>query len=143
MLGERFCPQPLPMELLVIDSDQRSRNRWVETISQPIARTTSRQGGAEASPQQITELVEGYQGLSPDDIVQAHRHYAEGWSLARIDDRLNADAHTIRRALKARGVRIRDPHARERWLDSRSELTIGGACGPRPTGVHRPNEVGP
>jgi DNA-binding CsgD family transcriptional regulator len=54
------------------------------------------------------------QGLTPDDIAQAQRLYAAGWSLARIGDRLHADAHTIRRALKTRGVRMRDTHARER-----------------------------
>ena len=54
------------------------------------------------------------QGLAPDDIVQAERLYAEGWSLARIGGRLYLDAHTVRRALKAGGVRMRDTHARER-----------------------------
>jgi hypothetical protein len=54
------------------------------------------------------------QGLSPDDAILAHRLYAEGWSLARIGGRLNVDAHTVRRALKACGVRMRDTHARER-----------------------------
>jgi hypothetical protein len=55
------------------------------------------------------------QGLSPDNnIAQAQRFYAEGWSLAHIGERLNVDAHTVRRALTARGVRMRDTHARER-----------------------------
>ena len=53
-------------------------------------------------------------GLAPDDIVLAERLYAEGWSLARIGNRLDADAHTVRRVLKAGGVRMRDTHARER-----------------------------
>jgi DNA-binding CsgD family transcriptional regulator len=53
------------------------------------------------------------QALTSDDITHAQRLYAGGWSLARIGDRLNADAHTIRRALKTRGVRMRDTHGRE------------------------------
>ena len=54
------------------------------------------------------------QGLAPDDIAHAERLYVEGWSLARIGGRFNVDAHTVRRVLKAGGVRMRDTHARER-----------------------------
>jgi DNA-binding CsgD family transcriptional regulator len=54
------------------------------------------------------------QGLSPLEVTQAQLLYAEGWSLARIGTRLNVDAHTVRGALKATGIRMRDTHARER-----------------------------
>ena len=107
----------------------------------------TRRTTARLSPQQIAELVQGYQdgqtvyaladhfgihrvtvsahlhrhgvqlrrqGLNPFDVTHAQRLYAEGWSLARIGTRLNVDAHTVRRALKVTGVRMRDTHARER-----------------------------
>jgi DNA-directed RNA polymerase specialized sigma24 family protein len=54
------------------------------------------------------------QGLSPLDVTHAQLLYAQGWSLARIGTRLTVDAHTVRRALKATGIRMRDTHARER-----------------------------
>jgi IS30 family transposase len=54
------------------------------------------------------------QGLDPPDVTHAQILYAQGWSLARIGTRLNVDAHTVRRALKATGIRMRDTQARER-----------------------------
>jgi hypothetical protein len=39
--------------------------------------------------------------------------YRQGWSLARVGARLHVDAHTVRTALLARGVRMRDTHGRD------------------------------
>lgn len=52
------------------------------------------------------------QGLSPEQIDQAARLYHSGWSLARIGDRVGADAETVRQRLRQRGVRMRDPQGR-------------------------------
>jgi hypothetical protein len=62
----------------------------------------------------IVGCREARKSVSDRHTVLAQRLYAESWSLARIGDRLHVDAHTVRRALTARGVRMRDTHARER-----------------------------
>jgi DNA-binding CsgD family transcriptional regulator len=54
------------------------------------------------------------QGPDDDAIAQATRLYEGGWSVARIGDRLGVDGTTIRTALKAQGIRMRDAHRRER-----------------------------
>jgi len=54
------------------------------------------------------------QGLDDDDIDHAVHLYEQGWSVARIGDRLDVDGGTVWSALKAQGVRLRDAHGRER-----------------------------
>jgi DNA-directed RNA polymerase specialized sigma24 family protein len=149
---------PLRLGPRVLDLIRRCSNRsfWTKRLSGLPKATdrndndtprTRRTTPAKLTPQQITELVQGYkdgqtvyaladrfaihrvtvsahlhrhgvqlrrQGLSPLDATHAQLLYAEGWSLARIGTRLDVDAHTIRRALKAHGVCMRDTHGRER-----------------------------
>jgi hypothetical protein len=40
--------------------------------------------------------------------------YREGWSLARIGERMGVDPTTVLARLPERGVRMRDTHGRER-----------------------------
>jgi hypothetical protein len=54
------------------------------------------------------------QGLDDEGVAHAVRLYEDGWSLARIGDRLGVDATTAWTALKAQGIAIRDTHGRER-----------------------------
>ena len=54
------------------------------------------------------------QGLNADGVDHAVHLYQQGWSLARIGDHLSVDGGTVWSALKAQGVRLRDPHGRER-----------------------------
>jgi DNA-binding CsgD family transcriptional regulator len=46
-------------------------------------------------------------------IKEAMRLYEQGWSLARIGDRLEFDHQTIRRHLMLRGVVMRSPNQRQ------------------------------
>lgn len=46
-------------------------------------------------------------GLTDEDIDQAARLYADGWSLARIGQRLGVTATTVHRRLRERGVAMR------------------------------------
>jgi hypothetical protein len=54
------------------------------------------------------------QGLGDDQVDHAVRLYRAGQSLARIGARLDVDAGTVHSALRARGVRMRDTHGRDR-----------------------------
>jgi lambda repressor-like predicted transcriptional regulator len=54
------------------------------------------------------------QGLNDESVAHAVRRYEDGWSVARIGDRLGVDATTAWTAIKAQGIRVRDPHGRER-----------------------------
>jgi hypothetical protein len=53
-------------------------------------------------------------GLDDQQVEQAVHLYRQGWSLARVGARLHVDAHTVRVALRARGVPMRDTHGRDR-----------------------------
>jgi DNA-directed RNA polymerase specialized sigma24 family protein len=55
-------------------------------------------------------------GLSPDrrQVVVATRLYEHGWSVARIGSHVGVDGSTVWRALRVRGVRMRDTHGRNR-----------------------------
>lgn len=46
-------------------------------------------------------------GLSPDEIDLAAQLYEDGWSLARIGERLGVTATTVHRRLRDRGVTMR------------------------------------
>ena len=46
-------------------------------------------------------------GLSADDIDRAVQLYADGWSLARVGERLGVTAMTVQRRLRERGVTMR------------------------------------
>jgi hypothetical protein len=54
------------------------------------------------------------QGLYDDQVDHAVQLYQTGQSLTRIGARLDVDAGTVHAALRTRGVRMRDPHDRER-----------------------------
>lgn len=51
-------------------------------------------------------------GLTPEQIDEAVRLYANGWSLARIGHRFSADGKTVWSRLTERGVKMRDAHDR-------------------------------
>lgn len=51
-------------------------------------------------------------GLDDEQVDQAVHLYRRGWSLARIGAHLEADAHTVRSALRARGVQMRKANGR-------------------------------
>ena len=51
-------------------------------------------------------------GLTDDQIDDAERLYHHGWSLARIGDRMNVTADTVRTRLLERGATMRDTHGR-------------------------------
>jgi Homeodomain-like domain len=53
------------------------------------------------------------QGLDSDGVAHAVRLYDDGWSVARIGDRLGVDATTAWTAIKTQGTHIRDTHGRE------------------------------
>jgi hypothetical protein len=53
------------------------------------------------------------QGLDTEGAAHAVRLYEDGWSVARIGDRLGVDATTAWTAIKAQGTRMRDAHGRE------------------------------
>lgn len=54
------------------------------------------------------------QGLNPEQVDHAVHLYAQGRSVAGIGARLGVDGGTVRSALRARGVRLRDPQGRDR-----------------------------
>jgi hypothetical protein len=54
------------------------------------------------------------QGLTVEQTSEAARLYESGWSLAKIGAHLCVDHGTVWRALKKRGVKMRDTHRRER-----------------------------
>ena|ERR1700733_864808 len=54
------------------------------------------------------------QGLTEDQIAGAAQLYASGLSLAKIGVKFGVDHGTVWRALKKRGVKMRDTHGRER-----------------------------
>jgi hypothetical protein len=53
------------------------------------------------------------QGLDDEGVALAIRLYEDGWSLARIGDRLGVDASTAWTALKTQGIALRDTHGHE------------------------------
>jgi biotin operon repressor len=53
------------------------------------------------------------QGLDVESIEHAVRLYKDGWSVARIGDRLGVDATTAWTAIKNQGTRMRDTHGRK------------------------------
>ncbi len=53
-------------------------------------------------------------GLHPDDVPAAADLYRSGWSLARIAKKFGTTDDTVRARLLEVGVRMRDPHGRER-----------------------------
>ncbi|WP_052318964.1 helix-turn-helix domain-containing protein [Streptomyces pluripotens] len=53
-----------------------------------------------------------WQRLSEADVDEAERLYAKGLSLARVAERLDVAADTVRLRLLKRGVKMRDPHWR-------------------------------
>lgn len=52
--------------------------------------------------------------MSDTQIDEAVQLYGSGLSLARIGERLGFSPTTVRSQLPRRGVRLRDPHGRER-----------------------------
>jgi lambda repressor-like predicted transcriptional regulator len=53
-------------------------------------------------------------GLAPEDVPAAAELYRSGWSLARIAEKFDTTANTVRRRLLEVGVRMRDTQGRER-----------------------------
>ncbi len=53
-----------------------------------------------------------YQGLTHDKTVAAAQLYKDGWSLQRLAERYDSTAETVRQALKAQGVAMREPWQR-------------------------------
>lgn len=53
-------------------------------------------------------------GLHPEDVPEAARLYRSGWPLARIAEKFDTTADTVRRRLLEVGVRMRDTQGRER-----------------------------
>jgi predicted HTH domain antitoxin len=53
-------------------------------------------------------------GLSDDQVEDATRLYDQGWSLARIGNRMDVTADTVRKRLLERGVAMRDTQGRPR-----------------------------
>ena len=53
------------------------------------------------------------QGLDPEGIAHAVRLYQEGWSVARVGERLGVDGGTVWTALRTQGITMRDTHGRE------------------------------
>lgn len=51
-------------------------------------------------------------GLTDEQAEDAERLYHQGWSLARIGDRMDVAADTVRKHLLDRGVTMRDTHGR-------------------------------
>ncbi len=52
------------------------------------------------------------QGLTDEQLAEAARLYAEGWSCQRLAERYSCDDETARQRLKAAGVRLRKPWER-------------------------------
>ncbi|RSM35572.1 helix-turn-helix domain containing protein [Amycolatopsis balhimycina DSM 5908] len=59
-------------------------------------------------------------GLTDNQIDDAERLYQQGWSLARIGNRMDVTADTVRARLLERGVAMRDTQGRPR-TDASSE----------------------
>jgi hypothetical protein len=55
-----------------------------------------------------------YPRLGESEVREAIRLYESSESFAKIGDRMNVDAGTVRRALQKVGVVLRDCHGRER-----------------------------
>jgi hypothetical protein len=53
------------------------------------------------------------QGLDSDGVAHAVRLYEDGWSVARIGNRLGVDGTTAWTAIRGEGVRMRDTHGRD------------------------------
>jgi len=53
------------------------------------------------------------QGLDAEGIAHAVRLYEDGWSVARIGDRLGVDGTTAWTVIKAQGTRMRDTRGRQ------------------------------
>jgi hypothetical protein len=53
-------------------------------------------------------------GLTSEQVDEAMRLYGQGWSLARVGERLGVDTGTVHARLRERGVRMRDTQGRER-----------------------------
>jgi transposase-like protein len=53
-------------------------------------------------------------GLDAEQVEEAARLYACGWSLTRLGGRFGVDGTTMWRALRARGVAMRDTQGQER-----------------------------
>jgi hypothetical protein len=53
------------------------------------------------------------QGLDTEGIAHAVRLYQDGWSVARIGERLGVDGGTVWTALRTQGIALRDTHGRE------------------------------
>lgn len=51
--------------------------------------------------------------LTEGDVNEAERLYTQGWSLARVGERLGVSDDAVRLRLLKRGVQMRDPHWRE------------------------------
>ncbi|WP_311513460.1 hypothetical protein [Nocardiopsis lambiniae] len=51
-------------------------------------------------------------GLTSQQLDDAERLYADGWSLAKIADRFSVDSKTVWNRLAERGVKMRDTHGR-------------------------------
>ncbi|MBB4933155.1 lambda repressor-like predicted transcriptional regulator [Lipingzhangella halophila] len=51
-------------------------------------------------------------GLTPEQVDEAVRLYAKGWSLAKIGNRFSVYSKTVWSRLTERGIKMRDPHER-------------------------------
>jgi hypothetical protein len=54
------------------------------------------------------------QSMTEEQVDLATRLYQQDWSVARIGSHLGVNGGTVWLALRARGVRMRDTHGRER-----------------------------
>jgi lambda repressor-like predicted transcriptional regulator len=52
------------------------------------------------------------QGIAEDQVGEVTQLYAEGWSLARLGERYECDAETVRSVLRGAGVVLRRPWQR-------------------------------
>ncbi len=51
-------------------------------------------------------------GMTKEQVDEAERLYAEGWSAARLGERFHTNGTTVWRALLGRGVLMREPWER-------------------------------
>ncbi len=58
-------------------------------------------------------------GLSEEQIDEAVHLYDQGWSLARVGNRMDITDETVRQPLRERGVTMRDTHGQPRVGDAR------------------------
>ncbi|MDQ4093476.1 MAG: helix-turn-helix domain-containing protein [Actinomycetota bacterium] len=56
----------------------------------------------------------GRRGLPPDQVDDAIRLYAAGWSLVKIGEHLRVDPTTVLNRLRKRDIPTRDTHGRPR-----------------------------